>query len=85
MSVSFPRPFSFSRDLRALLPVLYSHGDGDVAALFFCPSEGDCERRLDPLHLVDKLDPELVMIDCRIETRNNVCFDLGIILIFFRA
>lgn len=45
-------------------PERYSHGDGHVATLFFCSSEGDGERRLDPLHLVDQLDPELVMIDC---------------------
>lgn len=51
-------------------PELYSHGDGDVATLFFCSSEGDGERRLDLLHRVDKLDPELVMIDCRMGTRN---------------
>lgn len=87
--MSAPRPhlFSFSRELRAqltVLTVLYSHSDGDVATLFCCSSDGDCERRLDLFHLVDKLDPELVMIDCRIETRNiktKQCarFDLGII------
>lgn len=73
MSAPLPRSFSSSRELRAqltVLAVLYSHGDGDVATLLFCSSQGDCERRLDPLHLVDKLDPELVMMDCRIETRN---------------
>lgn len=51
-------------------PELYSHADGDVATLFLCSSEGDDERRLDLLHLVDKLDPELVMIDCRMGTRD---------------
>lgn len=73
--VSAPLPHSFScpGELRAqltVLAVLYSHGDGDVATLFFCSSEGDYEGRLDVLHLVDKLDPELVMIDCTIESRN---------------
>lgn len=66
VSAPLPHSFCFSRELRAqltVLTVLYSHGDGDVSTLFFCSSEGDGERRLDPLHLVDKLDPELVMID----------------------
>lgn len=68
-----PHSSSSSGELRAqltVLTVLYSHGDRDVATLFFCSSQGDCERGLDLLHLVDKLDPELVVIDCRIETRN---------------
>lgn len=47
---------------------LDSHGDGDVAALLLSSCEGNGEGRLEPLHLVDKLDPELVMIDCRVET-----------------
>lgn len=51
-------------------PELYSHGDGDVTTLFFCSSEADGEGRLDLLHLVDELDPELVMVDCRMGTRN---------------
>lgn len=61
-------------------PELYSHGDGDVATLFFCSSEGDGEKRLDLLRLVDKLDPELVMIDCRMGTTNmkaNQCAALS--------
>lgn len=49
----------------------YSHRDGDVTALLFCSCEGNGEGRLDRLHLVDKLDPELVMIDCRVETRDR--------------
>lgn len=70
VSAPLPHVFLFFMERRAQLKVLYSHGDGDVATLFFCSSEGDGERRLDPLHLVDKLDPELVMIDCRTGTRN---------------
>ena len=45
--------------------VQHSHSDGEVAALLLCSGEGDGERGLSPLHLVHKLDPELVMIHCR--------------------
>lgn len=51
--------------------VLYSHGDVDVATLLFGSRDGDGEGRLDSVCLVDKLDPELVVIDCRAETRNR--------------
>lgn len=50
----------------------YSQGDRKLSALLLCSSEGDGERGLNPLHLVDKLDPELVMINCRErETERN--------------
>lgn len=68
-------------------PELYSHADGDVATLFLCSSEGDGERSLDRLHLVDELDPELVMIDCRMGTRSmkaNQCAALSPIQTFIR-
>lgn len=47
----------------------YSHGDGDVATLLLGSCEGDGKGRLEPFHLVNKLDPELVMIDCRVKAR----------------
>lgn len=50
----------------------HSHEDGDVAALLLGSCEGDGEGRLESFHLVDKLDPELVMIDCRMEGRDEV-------------
>lgn len=51
--------------------VQYSHGDGKVSTLLFCSSKGDGERGLNHLHLVDKLDSELVMIDCTEGTRRR--------------
>lgn len=50
-----------------MAPLRYSHSDGDVAALLLGSREGDGEGRLEPLHLVDKLDPELVVVDCRVK------------------
>lgn len=51
---------------------LDSHCDGDVAALLLGSREGNGEGWLEPLHLVDKLDLELVMIDCRGEERGKL-------------
>ena len=42
----------------------YVQTDRLVFALLFSPSKGDGERGLDPLYLVDKLNPELVMVNC---------------------
>lgn len=51
--------------------MLNSQGDVEVSTLLLCPSKRDGERGLDPLRLVDKLDPELVMIDCTEGMRNK--------------
>lgn len=45
--------------------VHYSQWDGEVSTLIFCSCEWDGDEGLNHLHLIDKLDPELVMKDCR--------------------
>lgn len=42
---------------------LCSHGDGEVSTLLLCSGQGDGESGLNPLSLIDELDPELVVID----------------------
>lgn len=51
--------------------IQYSQGDVEVSTLLLRSSEGDGESGFDPLRLVDKLDPELVMIDCREGNRDK--------------
>lgn len=58
--------FSLKAQMRGAPGLLqYSHCDEQLSALILSSLEGDDERRLDFLRLINKLDPELVMIDCR--------------------
>ena len=52
--------------------VQYSHVNIKVSTLILCSTEGDGHSGLDLLYLVDKLDPELVMIDCSEGRRKHI-------------
>lgn len=51
--------------------IWYSHGDGEVSTLLFRSCEGDGESGLNPLRLIDELDPELVMVDWKIRSKKQ--------------